>query len=431
MRYWILIVLVFVSGFCLGQDFMRYSSVVDRIDLDILEDDSLVSFDKMGIMMYNGKYDADLALKYGLLCYDRYKETNNYHYFLKLDEQCQFVFGGKSDQLYGENAGTAVRIKYDTLDLKGPRYSAYSQGLALSLVLRFSTKEDAPRITKYIDRVFKALVNNVQQQGMLDRTNEGLVWLEEFPNSHVARHTLKGMLVGLIGILEYTTVRKDNILAKRLADDLLNSLITRIGNYNDLSKVYSSMNREKGATIGDQRELIFLFKHLYELTNESAFIRQAGLIAALMGHKSTLHVHDWDLFYSNVISAKGKLTGNAITYDQSGEHRLMPQERLKVDQGFMNDFPWFIHTFTNKITVREESMLSIEAESENDVFHVLYRYSWNPDLIDSEPWNALRGTTNFKHSFGLAPGYYQFMTIHENKKRDIPLKVNSIKPIKK
>lgn len=429
MRLFLFLSFVLLVGICQGQNLMRYSSVLDRNDLEILEDDPKISFDNMGIIMIEGRYDPDLVMEYGLLCYERYKETNNNYYFLKVDEQCQYIFGAKSDQIYGKNSGTAVRLVSDTFDLTAPRYSAFTQGLALSLVLRFATKETAPRILKFQDRLYQALTRPQEFGGMLGRTDEGLVWLEEFPGSGTARNSLKGMLTGLIGLIEYTETKKDNIVAKRLVDDLLNSLVARIGAYNDVGHVYSSTNRSSYAAISDQRDLIFLFKHLYELTADPIFIRQAALITVLMGHKSSEQVRDWDLFYSNMFVVKGRLTNTAITVGEEPSNRLLPQEEFKVKNGKVAKFPWFVYSKTDKLTVKEPSMLTLQSESDTDIIHLYYRYSWNPDLIDTEPWSAKNGRSGSDHKLQLAPGYYQFMTIHENEEREIPLKTNSLKKI--
>lgn len=430
MRLLTIVLLTLWTALGFGQEFMRYSSVSDRNDLDILEEDPKISFDKMGIIMYDGKYDPDLVMDYSILCYERYKETNNYYYFLKLDEQCQYIFGGKSDHLYGEDAGSAVRITNDTLDVTAPRYSARVQGKALSVVLRFATKEDAPRIKKFQNRIFRALTRPVELGGMFGRTNAGLPWLEEFPGSVDGRNSLKGMLTGLIGLLEYSSVVKEDRVVKRITDELLNSLILQIGNYNDLTTVYSSTYRKKPATIGDQRELIFLFKHLYELTAEPVFLRESALIAILMGHQSSEYVRDWDLFYSNIIASKGKLMSSKIEFDNSSARKLHPQEQVKIDNGTVQDFPWYVYAKTQKLTIKTESTLTLETASEEDNLHVLYRYSWHSDQFESVPWNALSGKSDSELKFVMAPGYYQFMTIHENNGGDLPLKTNSLKSAK-
>lgn len=419
-----------ISGFC--QEFPRYSSVLDRNDLDILEANPKVSFDKMGIIKYDGKYDPDLVLEYGLLCHDRYKKTGDSAYLLKLDEQAQFVLGGKSDHMiFGVKiGGSAVRLVNDTLDVSAPRYSARTQGLALSLVVRYNTEENEDRLRKHARSHYLVLTADEEKGGCLSRIGDGSFWLEEFPGSSVARHSLKGMLIGVIGLIEYSIYQDDDLRLKRFVEDAIRSLKQRLVYYHDLNKVYASENIDKAASVGAQRDLIFLMKHLYELTGDPVFLREMGIIATLMGHQSSENVHEWEMFYSNAILVEGKIKKNMISPVEVTTH-LTPQERVLEDNGTIMTFPWYTYTLGERVVNKEPSVYELTAPEEQTDFHVLYRYHWDPDLFEKEPWNAVNGTSGSKHSFQMAPGYYQFMTLSRGLKEDFELITNELRPLKK
>lgn len=432
MRLFLLVLFVHLvhAGMC--QQFARYSSILDRKDLDILEADSGVSYDKMGIIMYNGKYDPDLVIEYGFLCYDRYKATGDSSYLLKMDEQMQFVFGGKSDHMvFGTKlGGSAVRLTNDTLDIKGPRYSARMQGLALSLIVRYNTIGNEARLKKYAASYFLVLTSHEDDGGCLSRRNDGHIWLEEFPNSKLGRHSLKGMLTAVIGLIEYCQYDDSDIRAKRIADEALLSLKMNLPSYNDGKKVYADMRRSKSTSVNDQREMIFLMKHLYELTGDPVFLREMGLMAVLMGHRSSETTKDWDLFYSNTIVIEGKLKGTEITQTETATH-LLPQEKQLVDDGKVMSFPWYTFTMGSRVVNKVPSVFELAAPTERTDFHVLYRYHWDPALFESEPWSALNGSSGSHHNFQMAPGYYQFLTLSRGPKENFELITNDLQPVKK
>lgn len=123
--------------------------------------------------------------------------------------------------------------------LKAPWFSALSQGLAISVLVRaYLLSEDIKllELAKKATRIYEVEVKN----GGIKTLEDGYVFYEEYPSYPLAR-VLDGFIFSLLGLYDYYLVSKD-LKVKRLFEDGYKALTNNIQywNYNNIWSWYGS-----------------------------------------------------------------------------------------------------------------------------------------------------------------------------------------------
>lgn len=405
----LLVLFLFSTFYCSGQELPRYSCILDRTEMELWLVDTNRSFDddNYGVILLNGYYHPVNICQYGLFCLDKYAETNDEEWLKKASGQVKYFQNkGLVHELF-DGSGIGLPYNFEYKGLMPPWYSGMGQGMGVSFLLRYA---EATRDTSLYPTVRKLIYVMLQPQekgGCISKTPENLLWIEEYPNTPESPQVLNGGIFALFGLMDYCLVFPDDSSSQRILMELLSSLKTIIPTYD--SRSWTKYNRR--AIYPNRFDYIhlqiFQMRQLFQYTNDPFFLRQACIWSAMIqgrvkdDQKPSLHFNEQD------ISVPAKLLPEEI---QIGNVGFEPDEweSAKVSNGVVNPLPWYAFTTTDEVVVSEPKLLEIQIDSTLNEVHMLYRYHWDEVYFESEKWQASNGVSSHSQTFHLEPGKYQF-----------------------
>ena len=157
-------------------------------------------------------------------------------------------------------------------DWKGHHfYSGITQSVVASVFMR------AYHFTKDITwkqlafSTFNQMFVPITEGGNFMRDTEGYVWIEEYPNCGRMSMVLNGFIYSLIGVYEYLILcEKDEALEKHCRD-MTEALFKTLHFYQFGKFTRYSRFEKTFENIDYEGRNYFLFKHLFELTQNGAF----------------------------------------------------------------------------------------------------------------------------------------------------------------
>ncbi|HMG15760.1 MAG TPA: D-glucuronyl C5-epimerase family protein [Saprospiraceae bacterium] len=212
-------------------------------------------------------YNPINPAQYGLISFNHYLFHKDNESLIKASKMYQALLDKAT--IKDQTIWFPYNIDYPKFNLKAPWYAGITQAQILSLQLRIYSKAPTNDLKNQIEQVFNSLVLPVEEGGFLCRTEDGYVWLEEYP--HVNKSfVLNGNMFCIISLMEYQFSFPDNNINKliyQLTEGLLRSLYKyKRGNY----WRYSLKNHTL-SNIEYQGLYVYLFKHLWILTNNESF----------------------------------------------------------------------------------------------------------------------------------------------------------------
>lgn len=425
LRIWVLGLSMLITIKVSAQDLVRYSVLLDRNDVQLWEVDTSRSFDSEGIILNKGDYHPVGIVQYGMLCLDHFKLTGDSSYLKKSMDQAEYVLSDKYAHQLHEGAAIGLPYNFEYKGLSPPWYSGMAQGLAVSFLLRYAKIVDDPRLEKRIHKMVELMLRPAGAPGCLSRTPEGLVWLEEYPNTPQSPQVLNGFIFSLVGIIEYVNSGLSNRRVERVTRDLIQSLKSVIHVYDRLS--WTNYNR---AVVYPNRlnyvQLqIFQMRQLHELTGDDFWTRQLCIWSAMAFGKKHENVPSYWAFHDHEIGIPSTINDQSIKPDPySTTYTDFEKERLKL--GLVDSMPWYSFAASEIIVVKDERTFNITLDSTAKDVHILYRYHWDGNLFQTERWKAANGVSATGHSFTLAPGLCQFGVFYKTDRPDSELKILNI-----
>jgi hypothetical protein len=166
----------------------------------------------------------------------------------------------------------------------GPWQSAFAQSRAVSVLLRGYQISGDMKYANYAEQALRSFTLPVDQGGVTSYTGWGPFY-EEY-TAEVPTLVLNGMIFSLFGIMDYIRVFPENILARRLFDEGIQTLEGILPSF-DLG-YWSRYNLCKAewypetdpSTISYQRLHVVQLRMLYHLTDREIFETYAGKFSA-------------------------------------------------------------------------------------------------------------------------------------------------------
>ena len=236
-------------------------------------------FDNKGIPLldYKGKigkqYNPSAIAQYGLGHCNLYMQYKN-----KAEiETIRHIADWLVANLVKNHAGLDVWMNpfdcEEDPDLKNPWFSAQSQGLGISLLLRAYTFTGNGKYLEGADRAFKVFEKNLNEGGVVYTDKNGDQWIEEFPGLNPV-HSLKGAIWALWGIHDYTLIKKIPP-ASELLKKLVKTLAAHIQKYDCSFWSLSDLSIRKVSHVASAFEHdlhIVLLEGMYKITANPKFM---------------------------------------------------------------------------------------------------------------------------------------------------------------
>ncbi|MCC7502452.1 MAG: hypothetical protein IT229_07970 [Flavobacteriales bacterium] len=254
------------AGTVLGQSEapLRYSCFADHILYDKWLKDPKRSVAPEGYYRYEKRFHPLSVATGGILAYEHFMDTGDSAYFRTMRDQVRYF----SDTARVDTAfsGNGLGIPYDWAfgQLKAPWYSGMTQGVVLSLLIRYEHLTGDPAMEPLIRKIAFFMLRPERAGGCLSTTKEGHTWIEEYPRSTEHRHVLNGFINALIGLHEYSARYPDDTLASRVATECQLALRNCFDHYDKVE--WSTYDRSgNGLTAGYMEYQILELKQLLAL----------------------------------------------------------------------------------------------------------------------------------------------------------------------
>ncbi len=243
---------------------LRYSCFADHILYDKWVKDPKRSVAPEGYYQYEKRFHPLSVATGGILAYEQFMETGDSAYFRTMQDQVRYFSDtARVDSAFG---GHGVGIPYDWAfgQLKAPWYSGMTQGVALSLLIRYEHLTGDPALEPLMRKIAYFILQPETAGGCLSTTKEGSTWIEEYPRSTEHRHVLNGFINALIGLLEYSHRYPDDTLASRVTGECQLALRNCFDHYDKVE--WSTYDRSgNGLTAGYMEYQILELEQLLAL----------------------------------------------------------------------------------------------------------------------------------------------------------------------
>lgn len=238
-----------------------------------------VLFDSMGIPMLNYygktgiKYNPTAICQYGLGMLQVYQNIRGEETYLKFIKQADWLV--ENQKIKANDMGVwEYDYSGEVYGLKSPFWiSAISQGLGISLLLRAYVLTGDQKYMEASNKAFKSFLYNVDNGGVVNRDNEGSIFLEEVPTEKVSG-ILDGFIYAIFGVYDYSIITGDE-KAKEIFEDSLRTLENRLPNYDMGFWSRADLHKEKPKMIASvfyHRLHVYQLKVLYEITGRRIFL---------------------------------------------------------------------------------------------------------------------------------------------------------------
>ncbi len=243
---------------------LRYSCFADHFLYDKWLKDPKRSVAPEGYFRYDKRFHPLSVATGGILAYERFMETGDSAYFRTMQDQVRYFSDtARVDTAFG---GKGLGIPYDWAygQLKAPWYSGMTQGVALSLLIRYEHLTGDPAMEPMMRKIAYFILQPETAGGCLSTTKEGYTWIEEYPRSTEHRHVLNGFINALIGLLEYSARFPDDTLAGRVTNECRAGLRSCFDHYEKVE--WSTYDRSgNGLTAGYMEYQILELQQLLTL----------------------------------------------------------------------------------------------------------------------------------------------------------------------
>lgn len=390
-----------------AQQLPRYSSMLNRVDMDVWLEEGQRSFDSSGILTQNDEYHPVSICQFGLMALDRYQQTKDEEWLQAAENQVNHLTSQTKNDVLFDGLGLGLPYRFEYKGLEPPWYSGMAQGMAISFLLRYTEVSVDTSVHSAVHKLAYTLLQPQESGGCLSTTPEDLLWIEEYPNSTQSPQVLNGAIYGLFGLMDYCIKFPDSARAVAIKNECISSLKTALPFFD--SKTWTNYNRRKVYPNRYDYIHIQIFQmwQLYAYLNDPFFLRQACIWSGMIHGKQNESTSTYALFTSENISVPGEMTEGSIKYETS-QRELSTIEQIIVDQYEPQSFPRYVFAAPQPLEVSEKKVLDVALDSTLTDVHILYRYHSDKFLFDQQKWKASNGVSSNTRRFYLEPGYYQF-----------------------
>lgn len=167
-----------------------------------------------------------------------------------------------------------LRFSFDdhlpNYNLSHPWISGLTQGKAISLLIRAFWTSGKELYLDAAKKALHAMVLPINEGGTLRVLDNGMTWIEEYPDLNTPSMVLNGHLFTIIGIADYLHV-VDDLTVRTLYKELLESTLSYLPNYFQNDIILYSMASWKPCNIHYLKIMQPLAQHLYQITEIEDF----------------------------------------------------------------------------------------------------------------------------------------------------------------
>lgn len=397
-----------------GQSLEPYYCLSSRLDVRELETADESSFDSNGVILADGGYHPVSISRFGILCLDEFALTNDSTFFTHAVNQLNYFRSDSLTHTLFNGMGIGLPYLFPHKGLEPPWYSGLGQGLAVSFLLRLYEYTQEPELIQLSKGIMHVLMQPQTLGGCMSKTDEDLIWIEEYPNCLASPQVLNGFIFAFIGLWEYCEFFPGDGKAVKLKKECLNTLKRSLPTYD--SRTWTRYNKRKVYPIREfyLRLQIFQMRHLYRLTNDPFFLRQSCIWAAFDLNQPKSDDLPFVHFDEQPFTIPCRIEENKIIVENSEPIDYDEIENGKMQSYSVPPFPWYGFATTVEYVFERPMKFSVSVDSSLSDVHVFYRYHWDTDLFELEKWQATNAVSSNEQIFHLQPGIYQFAVFFED-----------------
>ncbi|MFZ7118441.1 MAG: D-glucuronyl C5-epimerase family protein [Bacteroidota bacterium] len=258
------------------------------------------TFDTSGIIKANNNYNPVSISQFALACYDHYIKTGDEKYKTHFLNQINYLLDKK---IYHDKGDSGIAYPYWMTfhDLnKPPWYSGLAQAEVICVLIRYYALTKDKNVIPIIKKVRDFLFLPLDKGGLLNKTAEGNIWIEEYPNSKQHLHVLNGFFITTIGIIEYCTLFPDDKYAEEIKQECLTSIKKSVQFY-ETGNNWLTYDRGAKASVSSwyMKAQVLEMEHLFRLTKDT-FFRKQSMIWATYTFERPLDMPSCYLNYANL-----------------------------------------------------------------------------------------------------------------------------------
>jgi hypothetical protein len=328
---------------CRAQAPLRYTCFTDHILYDKWLKDPKRSVTTEGYYKYEKRFHPLSVATGGILAYERFVETGDSTYFRILEDQVRY-FGDEArvDEAF-DRKGIGIPYDWPFGRLKAPWYSGMTQGVALSLLIRYEHLTGDPAMEPLLRKIAYFMLQPEADGGCRSTTKEGYTWIEEYPKSAEHRHVLNGFINALIGLSEYSTRFPDDTAAVRFTGECREALRTCFDHYDKVE--WSTYDRSgSGLTPGYMEYQLLQLQQVQALWTDTLLRDQLLLWTVYATEKpnneKALHMlrKGWRPSTRLILTDSTTLVPDIRFDDPQKGRKLVPNAgRMKPAKAFRND----------------------------------------------------------------------------------------------
>lgn len=216
---------------------------------------------------------------YGLVLYNHYLESGEEQYKKEIGRYATYIISKME-----ENGALSYNVDYNLFHQKAPWQSGITQAIVACFLMRAHLAFPNENYLTYSQKAIDFMLNDKKLNIL---TKEQLPWIEEYP-SHSPTMVLNGFMFSVISIIELGTIM-GNKFYKDISKIYLDSLVKNLHKFLFHKGIKHNLMQHKFGNVNYEALHVFLFYHLYRVTNNYFFFK-----IALHYFKIT----NWKLFYS-------------------------------------------------------------------------------------------------------------------------------------
>lgn len=333
MRYLFFACFIFLSGFSNGQQLQRYRMYSDHFDIEKYTKQYNRAFDSNGVITQKGQYHALTISLYGIMCFDEFQRTGDSLFLNRVLDQYKYFSDTSNLTVKFDGKGIGLPYHFKFHELKPPWYSGLTQGIAVSFLLRYwelTKDQEALELAKKINYV---MIQPFEEGGTLTKTQEGKLWIEEYPGSKRSKHVLNGFINGLVGLREYCMYFPEDTMASRIHDEVYESFKFSLPLY-DLNNNWTCYDRNnKKISVAYLRIQMTQLDHLYDLYGDDFLYKQMMIWGMMLNAKRDSELKFYkkpEYCYSKTVSRDNESLDYLIDYTFLYDSILVANEEVQL-----------------------------------------------------------------------------------------------------
>lgn len=204
----------------------------ESLDIDPEEWHQLYRFDDSVIYVnypdHGWMANPVTSAQYALASYNYFLSKGDPKYHEAFLQQAEYLIS--SAQIVGNAAVWPYDFGYAPYQLDAGWWSGLAQGQVLSVLVRRYVESPSPKLKELMRQAIEPMMLDRKDGGLLARTPEGGVWIEEYPSKEPSL-VLNGFVFAIIGLADYLRAVPDDVEVSNFNSQLLSSLKLSLDKY--------------------------------------------------------------------------------------------------------------------------------------------------------------------------------------------------------